>query len=51
MKPKSALQYLDEMQQVADDFIGRIRLIRNKTSNEMPEDFQNEFYRWALECE
>jgi cytochrome P450 family 49 subfamily A len=50
MKPKSALQYLEPMQVVASEFIDRIRLIRDDKL-EMPDDFQNEFYKWALECE
>ncbi|CAG0914444.1 unnamed protein product [Notodromas monacha] len=48
LKPKSALQYLNSMQDVATDFIARVRLIRDE-KNEMPEDFQNELYKWALE--
>ena len=50
MRPKTTMNYLPGMSQVTDDFIQHIRKIRNAENDEMPGDFQNELYKWALEC-
>ncbi|XP_068236278.1 probable cytochrome P450 49a1 [Palaemon carinicauda] len=48
MKPKNVNAYLAEMDQVALEFINRISTFQ-ETYGEMPEDFQVELYKWALE--
>ena len=41
--------YLPALGDIAEEFVDRIRLIR-QANNEMKPDFINEMYRWALEC-
>nr|QST15059.1 CYP362A6 protein [Diaphanosoma celebensis] len=48
LKPKNIYSYLPVINEIGDDFIDRIRLIRQE-NNEMKPDFLNEMYRWALE--
>ena len=50
MKPKSALLYLQPMEEVAKEFVERMKLIRD-SNGELPADFINELYKWGLECE
>ena len=49
LKPKNIENYLPVLGQISDEFIDRIRLIRQE-NDEMKPDFINEMYRWALEC-
>ena len=49
LKPKNIENYLPILGQISDEFIDRIRLIRQE-NNEMKPDSINEMYRWALEC-
>ena len=49
LKPKNVASYLPVLGQISDEFIDRIRLIR-QANDEMKPDFVNEMYRWALEC-
>ncbi|CAG0884942.1 unnamed protein product, partial [Darwinula stevensoni] len=48
LKPQSVLSYLPVMNEVADDFVKRIKALQNE-NQEMPEDFQNELFKFALE--
>ncbi|XP_064096166.1 probable cytochrome P450 49a1 [Macrobrachium nipponense] len=48
MKPKNVSAYLEEMDEVALDFMDRIAVFQEE-NGEMPEDFQVELYKWALE--
>ncbi|XP_076061210.1 putative cytochrome P450 49a1 [Oratosquilla oratoria] len=48
MRPKNISYYLPAMDHVALDFMDRISTLRN-SKNEVPENFQNELYKWALE--
>ena len=41
--------YLVPMEEVANDFVEHIRRIRDGNS-EVPPTFQNELYKWGLEC-
>lgn len=49
LKNKNVFHYAPVLGQIADEFIDRMRLIRSE-NKEMPHDFLNEMYRWALEC-
>lgn len=42
-------QYLPEMDNVAKDFVAKIRAIRDQRSGEVPETFNTELYKWSLE--
>ncbi|XP_063885149.1 cytochrome P450 CYP12A2-like [Scylla paramamosain] len=42
-------QYLPEMDDVAKDFVARIRALRDQQSGEVPETFNTELYKWSLE--
>lgn len=48
MQPRTAELYVQSMDAVANNFLDNIRYFINKNS-EMPESFQNEIYKWALE--
>lgn len=48
MKPKNVSAYLAEMDMVALEFMERISAFQ-EANGEMPEDFQVELYKWALE--
>jgi cytochrome P450 family 49 subfamily A len=49
LRPKSTLGYTAVLEEVAQEFVDvRIRQLRDG-KNEMPEDFLQELYRWALE--
>ncbi|KAG7158381.1 probable cytochrome P450 49a1 [Homarus americanus] len=48
MKPKNVVSYLPEMDQITLDFMERIAYLQSQ-HGEMPSDFQNEIYKWALE--
>ncbi|XP_037048515.1 probable cytochrome P450 12b2, mitochondrial [Bradysia coprophila] len=48
MKPKVVKAYIPDIDDVAKDFIRKIRTIRD-ANNEMPDDFLNEMNKWSLE--
>ncbi|GLH07255.1 Probable cytochrome P450 301a1, mitochondrial [Gryllus bimaculatus] len=48
MQRKSANQYYTPVNDVAEDFIARMRDLRDE-NNELPADFINELYKWSLE--
>ncbi|KAB7499513.1 putative cytochrome, mitochondrial [Armadillidium nasatum] len=48
MRPKNILKYLQEMDNVSRDFTDRIAELQLK-HGEMPKNFQQEIYKWALE--
>ncbi|XP_068083426.1 probable cytochrome P450 301a1, mitochondrial isoform X2 [Anabrus simplex] len=48
MQPRSAKMYVTPINDVAEDFINRIRDFRDN-KNEVPRDFINELYKWSLE--
>lgn len=48
MKPKVVKAYIPDIDIVAQDFIRKIRTLRDE-KNEMPDDFQNEMNKWSLE--
>ncbi|XP_071514365.1 probable cytochrome P450 49a1 [Panulirus ornatus] len=48
MKPRTVAQYLLQMDRVAQEFIVRCAGQRND-NNELPEEFLQELYKWALE--
>ncbi|KAJ6639074.1 putative cytochrome P450 12b2, mitochondrial, partial [Pseudolycoriella hygida] len=48
MKPKVVKAYIPDIDSVAQDFIKKIKLLRDE-KNEMPADFQNEMNKWSLE--
>ncbi|XP_018572392.1 cytochrome P450 CYP12A2-like isoform X1 [Anoplophora glabripennis] len=50
MQPKTAQQYIGSMDKVTNELIKNIRFFSTQNEkSEMPEDFQNELYKWALE--
>ena len=48
MRPKSALFYLDEIQEISQDFIDYIRIVR-KPEKETIEDFLPDIYKFTFE--
>ncbi|XP_023726868.1 probable cytochrome P450 301a1, mitochondrial [Cryptotermes secundus] len=48
MQPKSTKLYVAPIDSVANDFLKRIRLIRDENL-EMPDDFANELCKWGFE--
>ncbi|XP_061396029.1 probable cytochrome P450 12c1, mitochondrial [Musca vetustissima] len=49
MQPRNTVLYINPTQKVNNDFIERIREIRNPSSLEVPEDFLSEIKRLAFE--
>lgn len=50
MNPRTAEMYVDSMDNVANGLIANIRnFSKSNSKQEMPEDFQNELYKWTLE--
>lgn len=48
MQPKTVSRYVETVETIAEDFVTRIRSIRDG-QNEVPADFSNEMSKWALE--
>ncbi|XP_045624921.1 probable cytochrome P450 49a1 isoform X2 [Procambarus clarkii] len=48
MKVREVLSYLPVMDQISMEFMNRIASLQSQFG-EMPHDFQNEIYKWALE--
>lgn len=48
MQPKIVKAYIAPVDEVARDFVNKIKIMRN-ADNEMPDDFGNELNQWALE--
>lgn len=48
MKPKVVNAYITEFDTVAKEFVDKVKTLQDD-KNEMPDDFQNELFRWALE--
>lgn len=48
MQPKTVKSYVPVVQKIADEFVERIRSLRDENM-EVPGDFQNEANKWALE--
>lgn len=48
MKPQIVRSYVDPIDQVAREFIDKIKLMRD-ANDEMPDEFGNELCQWALE--
>lgn len=48
LQPKTVRTYIEPVDGVVQDFIERIKSIRDE-QNEVPKDFQNEMNKWALE--
>lgn len=48
MKPKVVNAYIPEFDIVAKEFVAKVGMLRDD-KNEMPDDFQNELFKWALE--
>ncbi len=49
LKWNNVVNYAPVLSEIADEFVERIRLIRQE-NDEMKPDFLNELYRWSLEC-
>ena len=50
LRPKSAVGYTEKIEDIAQEFIdSRVRPRRDSRTRQMPEDFLEELYRWALE--
>lgn len=49
LQPKTVKMYIEKVDQVANDFIVKMRQMRNSETNEMPDNFGHELNRWALE--
>lgn len=50
MQPRTAEMFVDSMDVVANDLLKNIRhFIKTNPNHEMPENFQQELYKWTLE--
>ncbi|XP_046666276.1 probable cytochrome P450 301a1, mitochondrial isoform X1 [Homalodisca vitripennis] len=48
LQPRTAKLYIQPIEETAEAFIERVRLIRN-SDQEVPNDFLNEIHKWSLE--
>lgn len=48
LQPKTAKKYIEPVEEIAEEFVARIRSIRDE-KNETPAGFSNEMNKWALE--
>ncbi|KAK7793316.1 hypothetical protein R5R35_011524 [Gryllus longicercus] len=48
MHPRSALRYLGNINDVADEFLDKIRTLLDH-NKELPHDFMKEFHKWSVE--
>lgn len=48
MSPNVIKQYLPAVDFVAQQFVKRIKIIRNENNCEMPENFSSELHRWSF---
>ena len=46
--PREALKYLTPMNEVANDFVSRLTIIRD--ANDRIENMEMELFGWAMEC-
>ncbi|KAG7196814.1 hypothetical protein KM043_016927 [Ampulex compressa] len=49
MQPQCVRPHVSQIENIADEFINNIRTLRNPRTMEMPESFNNEVLKWALE--
>ncbi|GAB1867130.1 hypothetical protein CAJAP_08209 [Camponotus japonicus] len=49
MQPRAITPHIAQISQVADEFVEKIRTLRDPETLELPGDFKNELYKWALE--
>lgn len=49
LQPKVVKMYVEKVDQVAIEFLDKMRMMRNKESQEMPDNFGHELNCWALE--
>lgn len=50
MQPRTAEMFVDHMDVVANDLLKNIRhFMKINPNHEMPENFQQELYKWTLE--
>ncbi|GLH07260.1 probable cytochrome P450 301a1, mitochondrial, partial [Gryllus bimaculatus] len=49
MHPRSALRYLGNINDVADEFLDKIGTLLDH-NKELPHDFMKEFHKWSVEC-
>lgn len=49
MNPKTVKSYIGAVDQISTDFVQRIRMIRERETQEMPNHFINELNKWSLE--
>ncbi|CAD7090147.1 unnamed protein product [Hermetia illucens] len=50
MQPRNTMIYIPKVDAVAVDFVKRIQRIRDAKTKEVPENFENELNKWALEA-
>lgn len=50
MQPRTIKPHVSQIDEVTNDFIDRIREIRDSQTLELPPTFNNEMNKWSLEC-
>ncbi|XP_029158487.1 probable cytochrome P450 12b2, mitochondrial [Nylanderia fulva] len=49
MQPRAVIPHIAPINEVAVEFVEKMRTLRNPETLELPGDFKNELYKWALE--
>jgi len=51
MQPQTVKVHVAQISEVTLEFVEKMRALRDPKSLELPANFVNELYKWALECE
>jgi len=50
LRPDIVKTHIKQIYEVANEFIGKMRKLRDPKTLELPNDFLNELHKWSLEC-
>lgn len=50
MQRQTVKAHIAQINEVTNDFVERMRALRDPETLELPTDFKNELQKWALEC-
>lgn len=50
MQPRTIKAYITQIGDINNEFVEKMRALRDPKTLELPADFRNELYKWSLEC-
>lgn len=51
MQPRTIKPHVTQISEVTGEFVAKMRELRDPNTLELPDTFNNELNKWALECE